>query len=409
MTGKKYFVLILVLGALTTISPFSIDMYLPGFPAIAKDLNTSIADIQLSLTSYLIGVSLGQMIYGPLLDRFGRKVPLYIGLLIYIFTSLGCAVTNSSDALIIMRFLQAIGGCVGMVASQALVRDIFPKTETAKVFSLLILVVSVSPMIAPTVGGYVTTIFGWESIFIILAIITALILVSLFFVLPEGRKPDKSFSLKPGPVINGFLTVTKNPQFLTYSLVGGIASAALFAYITGSPEVFITIYNFSEREYGFLFAFFSVGVIGSTQLNHILLKRFSSEEIISVALSYQTFIGILLLTGAYFDWYNKYILILLLFVFLTGQGLISPNSSALSLAPFSRLTGSASALLGSLRMGLGGLISGIVSVLHNRTVIPMLGVMATCSLIGFILLNISKRRFPIKEPEEGVEEETVIL
>src|SRR5687768_4213853 len=136
MTRRQHIIIILILGTLSTISPFSIDMYLPGFPAIAKDLHTSIAHIQLSLTSYLTGISVGQLLYGPLLDRFGRKYPLYAGLSVYLLASLGCALSNSADTLIIMRFLQAIGGCAGMVAAQALVRDLFPVSETAKVFSL---------------------------------------------------------------------------------------------------------------------------------------------------------------------------------------------------------------------------------------------------------------------------------
>lgn len=201
MTSKQRFIIILILGALSTISPFSIDMYLPGFPAIARDLGTSIAQIQLSLTGYLIGISIGQLMYGPLLDRFGRKYPLYAGMVIYILASLGCALTTSAESLIAMRFIQALGGCVGMVAAQALVRDLFPVSQTAKVFSLLVLVIAVSPMIAPTVGGYVTAVFGWHAIFITLALITTLLVLGIYFALPQGKGPDPSLSLRPKPVL----------------------------------------------------------------------------------------------------------------------------------------------------------------------------------------------------------------
>ena len=234
MTGKQQFILILILGALSTISPFSIDMYLPGFPAIARDLDTSIPVVQLSLTSYFIGIAAGQLLYGPLLDRFGRKKPLYAGLGVYIVASLACALTESADALIAMRFLQAVGGCAGMVAAQAFVRDVFPLNKTAQAFSWITLVIAVSPMIAPTVGSYVTVAFGWEAVFLILAGLTFLILTAVHFVLPTGKAADKNLSLLPVPVLRNFLAVIKQPQFLLYTVAGGIATAAPFAYIAGS-------------------------------------------------------------------------------------------------------------------------------------------------------------------------------
>ena len=278
MTGKQQFTLILILGALSTISPFSIDMYLPGFPAIAADLNTTIPVVQLSLTSYFIGIAAGQLLYGPLLDRFGRKRPLYAGLSLYILATLGCALIHSADALIVMRFLQAVGGCAGMVAAQALVRDLFPLEKTAQAFSWITLVIAVSPMIAPAVGGYVTVAFGWPSIFYILAALTGAILIGIYAVLPEGKGPDATLSLLPRPVISNFLTVVKQRQFLLYTLAGGIATAAPFAYIAGSSDVFINRYGVSEQEYGLIFSFIAFFIIGSTQLNHFFLRKFRSAQ-----------------------------------------------------------------------------------------------------------------------------------
>ena len=165
MSKKTYFFLILILGSLTALGPFSIDMYLPGFPAIAKDLNTTAAKVSLSLSGFFIGISFGQLLYGPLLDKFGRKKPLFIGLIVYIIASAGCALATSINALILLRVIQAIGSCAAAVASVAMVRDLFPVKDNAKVFSLLLLVVGVSPMIAPTVGGYVTAAFGWGGSF----------------------------------------------------------------------------------------------------------------------------------------------------------------------------------------------------------------------------------------------------
>lgn len=390
MTRKQHFILISILGALATISPFSIDMYLPGFPAIAEDLHTTIASVQLSLTSYFIGIAAGQMLYGPLLDRYGRKRPLYAGLAIYILASVGCAVTNSVESLIAMRFLQAIGGCVGMVAAQAFVRDLIPSEKTAQAFSSMMLVVAVSPMIAPTIGGYMTTAFGWHSMFLVLAAITAIILILVYLILPDGKKPDATISLKPKAVLSNFYIVIRQPQFLLYTLSGGLASAATFAYIAGSSYVFIELYHTSEQEYGWIFAIIAFVLIGTTQLNHILLRKYKSENIITFSFIKQTIVGGILITGVYFGWYDKTMLIILTAGFLAGHGLINPNASALSLAPFSRHTGSAASLTGSFRLAMGGLASALVSIFHNGTAMPMITIMVGFSLFGFLLLITGK-------------------
>ncbi|MEO7992307.1 MAG: Bcr/CflA family multidrug efflux MFS transporter [Chryseolinea sp.] len=412
MTSKQryYFLLILVLGALATISPFSIDMYLPGFPAIATDLNTTIDQVQFSLTAYLVGISIGQILYGPLLDRFGRKNPLYVGLAVYVLASIGCAFTDSISSLIVMRFLQALGGCAGIVAAQALVRDLFPANKTAQAFSLITLVISVSPMIAPTVGGYMTSVFGWQYVFLVLGGITLLIMGAVYFFLPEGKGADASMSLKPKAVLSNFYWVIKEPQFRIYAIAGGLATAAPFAYIAGSADVFMNIYRVSEQQYGWIFAFLAFAMIGSTQLNHILLKKFKSEQIIKVTLGYQSVVGLILIIGTYYGWYDKYTLIILMFIFLTGQGLTGPNTAALSLAPFPNHAGSASALMGSWRLGAGGIVSAFVSLLHNNTAVPMVGMMAACAIVSLVLLYIGNIRVKYRaRKQKEAETENSIL
>ena len=174
MNSKNRTTIILILGLLSAIGPFSIDMYLPGFPAIAKDLNTSIENVAYSLSSFFIGVCIGQVLCGPLLDRYGRKMPLYAGLILYIIATIGCVFTTSVEVLIALRFLQAVGGCVGMVAPRAIIRDLFPLDESAKIFSYMILILGVSPIIAPTAGSYIITHSGWHAIFILLTILSVL-------------------------------------------------------------------------------------------------------------------------------------------------------------------------------------------------------------------------------------------
>lgn len=385
---KNYFILVLILGALSTISPFSVDMYLPAFPAISENLDTSISNVQLSLTSYLIGIAIGQLFYGPLLDKYGRKKPLYAGLWIYVVASVGCAFTSSVDSLIAMRFVQAIGGCVGMVAAQALVRDLFPVNKIAQALAMLTLVIAVSPMIAPTLGGYLTAHLNWHWMFILLAAICVAIILACKSQLPDGAEPDSNLSLSPAKVLKKYLEVLKNKQFLTYILVGGIAGAAPFAYIAGSSDVFINIYGLTATQYGWLFAFLSVAMIGATQLNHILLNHFSNRAIVITALSYQLVIGLVIITGVGTGAFNVWMLIGMMFIFLTGHGLSVPNAAAISLAPFEKNAGSASAMMGFMRMSFGGVISALVSFFHNGTAMPMTLLMAACILLaGLILIH----------------------
>ncbi len=266
------FYLILILGLLTAIGPFSIDMYLPAFPDIAQGLHTTISQVMLSLSSFFIGISVGQLIYGPLLERFGRKKPLYVGLTIYLLASLGCALAGSVQALIALRLLQALGGCVGMVAARAMVRDLFEVKENAKVFSTLMLVVAVSPIVAPTAGGYITALLGWRWVFVLLMIVNTLILAGIYFLLPESKKPDPNFSLKPKPILTSFASIIVHPQFYTYALAAAISAAGLYAYIGGSPSVFMGIFHVSEKQYGWIFALIAMGLIGSSQINSVLLR-----------------------------------------------------------------------------------------------------------------------------------------
>ncbi|MCD0490005.1 multidrug effflux MFS transporter [Pedobacter sp. MC2016-14] len=392
MTNKKYFSLILVLGSLTALGPFSIDMYLPAFPVIAKDLQTTTEQVAISLSSFFIGISLGQLLYGPLLDRYGRKKPLYIGLAVYILASLGCVFAATLDQLIVLRAVQAIGSCAAAVASVAMVRDLFPVKDSAKVFALLMLVVGVSPMVAPTVGSYITVYFGWHAVFYVLLALGVLNLLSSFLWLPESFIPDRTLSLKPVPILKGFFNVMIESQFYTYALTGAISFAGLFAYVAGSPVVFMEVFNVSTETYGWIFAILSVGLIGSSQINSMLLKRYKSEQIIRMAIIGQVLVTALFLMGALNDWYGLMATICVLFLFLCCLGFTNPNTAALALAPFTKNAGTASALMGAIQMGIGALASSMLSVFHLKSAVPMAAVMAATSIIAFAVLSIGKRR-----------------
>ncbi|GGB93079.1 multidrug effflux MFS transporter [Dyadobacter sediminis] len=404
MSNRTYFFLILILGSLTALGPFSIDMYLPGFPAIAKDLHTTAAKVSLSLSGFFIGISLGQLLYGPLLDRFGRKKPLFVGLCVYILASAGCAVATSIDQLILLRIVQAIGSCAATVASVAMVRDLFPVSDNAKVFSLLLLVVGVSPMIAPTVGGYVTAAFGWHAVFIILTVMGIAILAATVLWLPDSYKPDTSLSLKPRPILMNFFNVIREPQFYTYSLTGAIAFAGLFAYVSGSPLVFMEVFHTDEKVYGWIFAFLSIGFIGSSQLNTLFLRKYSSEQIVNIALICQVIIGFTFLAAALNGLLDLKITLVFLFLFLCCIGYTYPNAAALSLAPFTKNAGSASALMGAFQMGMGTLISVLISLFEEPSIIPMVSAMAGSAFLALVVLLFGRRFITRKvEVREGTD------
>lgn len=407
MAPKNKAFLVIILGLMSAIGPLSTDMYLPGFPAIAKDLGTTVAHIGLSLSTFFIGISAGQFIYGPLLDRFGRKKPVFIGMFLYIASSAGCAMANTAEALIVLRFFQALGGCAGMVASRAIVRDTFPVEENAKVFSMLMLVIGVSPIIAPTLGGFVSTHAGWHYVFWILTGLAMLIVTLIWYFLPQGRQADKSISLKPVAITKNFVLVLKQPQFYTYAFTGALASSGLYAYITGSPYVFMQLYHVTEQHYGLIFAGIAIGLIVSSQVNSLLLRRFRSQQIIVVALCCQALTGILLVSGTWLDMLGLGGTIALIAVFLITQGCTFPNSSALALAPFTRNAGSASALMGGIQMSVGALSSAAVSAFSNGTAIPMTAVMAGCSILSLSILLTGRRVIAYKERKDDVAEEAV--
>jgi len=392
MQQKRFFFLVLILGTLTALSPFSIDMYLPAFQDIARSLRTDTAHVDRSLSSYFIGLAFGQLLYGPLMDRFGRKKPLYFGLGLYILASVACLLSTSVDTLVIARLFQAVGGCAASVAAIAMVRDLFPVEDNARVFALLFLVLGASPLLAPTAGGYLTGAFGWPSVFIVLLIIAVLIFVAVFFTLPESYQPDEQYSLKPGPILRNFLLIIRDAQFYTYAIAGSLAFCGLFAYVAGSPLVFMDVYHLNKIQYSWLFAGLSVGFIGFNQVNSLLLKKYKSEQIVRTAIAAQVLFSAIFIIGAAEGWFGLAGTIVMIFLILCCIGLCNPNTSALSMAPFPRNAGVASALLGTLQLGLGALASFAVSLFSSHSAIPLAAIMAVTIGLSQLVLLIGRRK-----------------
>jgi MFS transporter, DHA1 family, multidrug resistance protein len=392
--------IILILGALSTLSPFSIDMYLPAFPQIARDLGTTPAQISLSVSGYFVGLALGQLFYGPLLDRFGRKPPLYAGLSLFVAASLGCIAVRSPGLFIAFRLLQALGGCVAQVGAIAMVRDFFPARESARILSLLILVLSVSPLFAPTIGGLVATTVGWAWIFVILAAFALFLIIVIGLLLPEGHQPDTEISLQPRAVLEGFAAIIRHPQFYTYAFGGAFAFAGLFVYVTGSPIIFIDSFHVGPRGYGLIFAALAMSFIGGSQLNIWLTRRHADRKIFRLAVICQNIVMLVILGGTLGGWYGLSANIVLLVLYLPFCGMAYPNAAAIALEPFSKNIGSASALLGFLQMSIGALASTGVGFLQASSALPIFAVMAATAVIGLVILLANERRVLVARASE---------
>jgi MFS transporter, DHA1 family, multidrug resistance protein len=392
--------IILILGALSTLSPFSIDMYLPAFPQIARDLGTTPAQISLSVSGYFIGLALGQLFYGPLLDRFGRKPPLYAGLSLFVAASLGCVAVRSPGLFIAFRLLQALGGCVAQVGAIAMVRDFFPARESAKILSLLILVLSVSPLFAPTIGGLVATTVGWAWIFVILAAFALFLIIIIGLLLPEGHQPDTEISLRPRAILKGFVAIIRHPQFYTYAFGGAFAFAGLFVYVTGSPIIFIDSFHVDPRGYGLIFAALAMSFIGGSQLNIWLTRRHADRKIFRLAVICQNIVMLVILGGTLGGWYGLAANIVLLMLYLPFCGMAYPNAAAIALEPFSKNIGSASALLGFLQMSIGAFASTGVGFLRASSAVPIFAVMAATAVIGLVILLANERRVLVARASE---------
>ena len=390
-SGNRHLIIV-ILGALSTISPFAIDMYLPAFPEIAGALHTSTARISLSLSSYFAGLAAGQLFYGPLLDRFGRKLPLYVGMVLFMAASALCLSARTVEWLIAARFIQAVGGCAAGVAAMAMVRDFFHVDETAKIISLLILIISASPLLAPSVGVFVATHLGWRWVFIVLDSFVLLMLVVSRWLLPEGHQADRSVSLRLGPILANYAEVLKEPQFLTYALAGAFAFSGLLVYVSSSPIIFMEVFRVSAQQFGAIFAGLAVGFIGSNQINVFLLRKFTSQQIFRATLLVECPVAVLFLAGTYFDRLGLPGTLVLLFIALSILGLAFPNAAALALVPFDHNIGSASAMLGFLQIGISVLASATIGIFNSHTMLPVALVLATTSWIAFGILTVGKRR-----------------
>jgi len=388
---QSRFKIILILGILTAYVPFSVDSYLPAMPNIADYFGTSSSRMTFSLSTFFIGFAIGQIFYGPLLDRFGRKKPLYFGVLISIIASLACIFSWNVGSFIVFRFLQALGASVATVSALAMVRDFFPPEESSKIFSMLVLVIGTSPLLAPFLGSQIMSILSWQWIFIFLMLLALVIMTLVRFSLPTPYVPDSDASLKIKTIIGNYRDVLFNHQFLTYAVGGALSFSTLFIYVAGSPIIFMENYNVSPEIFGYIFAGLSVSFIGGSQLNILVLKYTSSNKIFFFALVSQFILGAIYFTGVVNHWFGRDLNILFLFLILLCIGFTSPNGIALALAPIHKNMGTASALVGMIRIGIAGLFSASIGVLKAADSVPVAGMITITSFLSLTIILIGLR------------------
>jgi len=397
---RQNLILILTLGFLNALTPFSIDMYLPSFPEIARDLNVSISLMTLSVSTYFIGFALGQIFYGPFLDRFGRKPPIYFGLTLYVVSTFGCMTAHTLDQHLLFRFLSALGGSAASVGAMSMVRDYFPAEMSARIFSYLMLVLSASPLLAPTVGSWVVAWMGWRMIFAILASFCVLNLSLVAFVLPHGYDADPNVHLRLKPIVKNFWEIFKNKQFFTYVIAGSFSFAGLFVFVGSSPAIFMDGYHVNSQVYGGIFALLAGAMIAGGQLNLWLAKRFDDRTLFRYALWVETIFGIGFLATSLLTEIDLVTTIGFLLVILLGAGIAYPNAVALGLAPFSKNVGSASSLLGFLQLGVGALASAGTGLLNAKGGLPTAAVICSSTIIALLVLLLTSPKRVVQPSHE---------
>jgi DHA1 family bicyclomycin/chloramphenicol resistance-like MFS transporter len=382
------FRLVVVLGALSAFGPLSIDFYLPGLPRLTSDFGASASAGQLTLTACLLGLAFGQLAFGPLSDRFGRRPPLIAGLIIYGGASLACAAAPDIWVLVALRLVQGLSGSSGIVIARSVVRDLRSGVGAARLFSIIMLVVGVVPLLGPIVGGALLHVTTWRGLFVILGAVDAVILAGVVAWLPETLAPDRR--QRGGQTAAGFLELLTDRIFLAYATVLGLNFAAMFSYIAGSSFVLEDIYDVSPQQYGVIFGVNALGIVISSQINRALVARTSPERMLLVGVCAGTTAGAVLLVVVLAGGVGLAGILPCLFVCVSSVGFVIPNATALALTDYPHAAGSAAAVLGTAQFVFGGAAAPLVGVAGRGTAVPMALLMALFGAGALVALVVAK-------------------
>ncbi|MGK3204902.1 multidrug effflux MFS transporter [Amycolatopsis sp. MEPSY49] len=372
---------VLVLGGLSAFGPLSIDMYLPALPRMAADLHAADTTVQLTLSAFIAGLALGQLVVGPLSDSLGRRRPLLAGLMLYVVGSVLCAVSPDAWLLVAARLVQAVGAAAGIVIARATVRDLFSGTAMTKFFSTLMLVSGLAPILAPLLGGQLLNWTSWRGVFVVLTAFGALLLAVVAFSLPEpsvSRSPARL-----GQVMRTYGRLALDRSFAGYALASGLLFAAMFAYISGSSFALQGVYGLSPQAYSVVFGANGVGIVLAGQLNGRLVGRVPERVLLLSGLLLGVLGGALVLVSALSRAPLAFLLVSL-FLLVSSIGLVMPNASSLALASHARSAGAASALLGVLQFVVGAVATPLVGLGGPGTAVPMAATMAGFALLALL-------------------------
>jgi DHA1 family bicyclomycin/chloramphenicol resistance-like MFS transporter len=383
---------LILLAALTAIGSLSIDMYLPGFPAIAADLGVGSNKVQLTLASFLVGLAVGQLFYGPFSDRFGRKPPLYFAIGLYLLASFACIFVRDIDTLIVLRFFQGLGGCGGFVISRAAIRDKMGAEGSAHAYSLMMLVFGLAPILAPLFGGFVLTLWGWRAIFVTLALFASACMIAMHYVMEESLDPQHARPLQLARVCRQYWDLLHDRQFMSYALCGGLVQAGMFAYIAGSPYVLIELHGIPAQYYGLVFGANAIGLITASQINARLVKKQALDRILKYTLTIAATVSLASAIAVAAGVNSLPLLLIGLFLYLSSYGMISPNSIAIVLKYQGKQAGTASALAGTLQFTLGVTSGVCMSLWHNNSVVPLTSIMALCGVSALLLYHLVAKK-----------------
>ena len=364
---------LLLVAALAAVGPVSIDMYLPGFPAIEREFG--VRGVETTMAAYLVGLAVSQLFYGPISDRFGRKPPLYFGFALYALGAAGCALAPSLPALTLLRVVQALGGSAGFVIGRAIVRDRCEPHEAARAFSLLMMIVALGPVIAPAAGGVVVTHFGWRATFVFQAALGLMLLAATHFALRESRPESAIASLNIASVMRTYLRLGSDRTLVGYSLVGGFGMGALFTYVTGAPTVLTQRYELSAQQFGALIGLNGFAFMTASRLNMVALRTLGPREVLARYVWLPLLLGSALFLLTYLWPVPLWSVVALQLSFFVAVGRVTPNVAALALAPHGKEAGAASALMGALQSALAMLSGFAVATFNDGRVSTIAAIM----------------------------------
>jgi DHA1 family bicyclomycin/chloramphenicol resistance-like MFS transporter len=377
--------LTLMLGSMAALIPMSMDLYLPAIPTMARNVHASAAAGQLTLASFFLGLSVGQLFYGRSADRFGRRPVFFAGAVLFIGASLGCAFAPNIETLIAFRLLQAIGGCAATVISRAVLFDLYDSRTAAQFLSRMLLIMGLAPIVAPLAGGWITVVFGWRPLFLLLAGFCTLMTASVYFLLPETRSAEGRTFSRGESVLGSYLAVLRNGPLLQVTIAGAFGSSAFFAYLSNAPQLLIEVYKIPTEQFGYYFGANAIGFVGFAQLNRALLGQHSPSTILTRATIFACGAALLMLIGSEIPALGKWGVIVPMFLLMSCNSFIMPNSMAIAQAYDHMRPGAVAAVSGSLTTACGALVAILSSVTFDGTAVPMTMVILGALLVALVL------------------------